>query len=185
MLSPFTGRFENRLDQHLTGRRWLNLILAHGKVWDKVIAGDSFQALHLYKFMKEGFEEKWFWLGKHVVAFSNWSLQSPWCYFNSKKLCLLCDSCTLMWEFGEQHFKVIQLLCLAEALVPSSLFSLLTFLHEAENPSLGHMFWSPSCRTSRSLIQLLPLVWKKSPICISQPIPVFPAGKTAHGAMVG
>lgn len=71
MLSPFPARFEKRLDQHLTGRKWLNLILAHGKVWDKVIAGDSFQALHLYKFMKEDFKWKWFWLGKYVVAFSN------------------------------------------------------------------------------------------------------------------
>lgn len=37
-----------------------------------MIAGDSFQDLQFYKFMKKDFEGKRFELGKYVVAFSNW-----------------------------------------------------------------------------------------------------------------
>lgn len=60
-------------------------------------AGDSFHILHLDEFMKVDFEGEMLWLGKYIAVLSNWQLQSLWCHFNSKKLCLLCGSCTLIW----------------------------------------------------------------------------------------
>ena len=42
---------------------------------------------------------------------------------------------------------------------------------------MGNIFWSPSCRSWRSLIQLLPLVWKKSSICNHNLFQSFQQGK--------
>lgn len=72
ILSPLIDRYENRLDQHLTGRRWLNLILTHGKVQDKITAEESFQDFQLHKFMKKDFGGKRSQLSRCVVAFFNW-----------------------------------------------------------------------------------------------------------------